>query len=174
MTQIAGPSVNARPPRRNRRITRRCRRTNNSLIQLALVCCLAHSFTTDLIEIAGAESVTHGIDELRVPMTVAELQASAPDLVLIVSASPISEDDRRDARALIGDGPEIAFMVFDRKHFWLRRAVETARQLRERLQPLVRGPLLDPSGVTPLDVRPVDATRLAPAPGTRPRAPVYP
>ncbi len=133
-----------------------------------------HSFTTDLIEIAGAESVTHGSDELRVPLTVAELQATEPDLVLIVSAIPISEDDRRDARALIGDGPEIAFMVFDRKHFWLRRAVETARQLRERVQPLVRGPLLDPSGVTPLDVRPVDATRLAPTPGARPRAPVYP
>jgi hypothetical protein len=56
----------------------RCRRTKNSLIQLALVCCLAHSFTTDLIEIAGAESVTHGIDELRGPMTVAELPGTGP------------------------------------------------------------------------------------------------
>lgn len=110
-----------------------------------------HSFSTDLVEIAGAESVTHGSDELRIPMTAAELLAAAPDLVLVTSASPMSEDDRRGVRALIGDGPEIAFMEFDRKHFWLRSAVEIARQLRELVQPLVRGPLRNASAARLLD-----------------------
>lgn len=110
-----------------------------------------HSFSTDLVEIAGAESVTHGSDELRIPMTAAELLAAAPDLVVVTSASPMSEHDRRGVTALIGDGPEIAFMEFDRKHFWLRSAVEIARQLRELVQPLVRGPLRNASAARLLD-----------------------
>ncbi len=36
-------------------------------------------------------------------------------------------------------------MAFDPEHFWLHDAVDTARQLRELVQPLVRGRLpVDP------------------------------
>lgn len=101
-----------------------------------------HSFTTDLIEIAGAESVTHGNDDLRVPMSLAELLSASPDLVLVTSPAPISEAEQRRVRKLLGDAPEVAFMAFDRQHFWLQDAVETARRMRELVQPLVRGRLL--------------------------------
>lgn len=112
-----------------------------------------HSFTTDLIEIAGAESVTHGNDDLRVSMSPAELLAAAPDLVLVTSPAPMSEAERRQVRELLGDGPEVAYMAFDRQHFWLHDAVDTARQMRELVQPLVRGRL----GPRPADVDPEPA-----------------
>ena len=113
-----------------------------------------HSFITDLIEIAGAESVTHGIDDLRVPMTPAELLAAAPDLVLVTRSTPISEAERRKVRAMLGAGPEVAFMAFDHQHFWLRSAVETARRLRELVQPLIHRRLPN--------APPVDTSRVAP------------
>ena len=105
-----------------------------------------HSFITDLIEIAGAESVTHGNDDLRVSMGRAELLAAAPDLVLVTSAEPMSEAERRQLRELLSDGPEVAFVAFDRQDFWLHDALDTARQIRELVQPLVRGRLPDPRG----------------------------
>ena len=115
-----------------------------------------HSFTTDLIEIAGAESVTHGNDDRRVPMSPAELLAAAPDLVVVTSSAPMPEGERRRVRQLLGDGHEVAFMVFDRQNFWLRRAVDTAREMRDLVQPLVRGRLPNTA--------PVDTTRVAPRP----------
>jgi ABC-type Fe3+-hydroxamate transport system substrate-binding protein len=102
-----------------------------------------HSFITDLIEIAGAESVTHGNDDPRVAMSAAQLLATGPELLLVMTSAPLSEAERRTLRAMLGDGPEITFMVFDREHFWLRRAVEIAMQVREFVAPLVRGRLLD-------------------------------
>jgi len=100
-----------------------------------------HSFTTDLIEIAGAESVTHGSEERRIAMTPAELLATAPDLVLVIQPSRLSAAEERDVRAMLGGARQIAFLAFDRQRFWLRHAVETARLVRDRVQPLVAGRL---------------------------------
>jgi ABC-type hemin transport system substrate-binding protein len=101
-----------------------------------------HSFTTDLIEIAGAESVTHGSEERRIAMTPGELRATAPDLVIVIQATRLSAEMQRSIRERLGDSLEIAFLTFDRQRFWLRHAVETARIVRDPIQPLVAGRLL--------------------------------
>lgn len=103
-----------------------------------------HSFTTDLIEIAGAESVTHGREERRIAMTPAELRATAPDLVLVIQPTRLSAAEQRSVRDMLGDVREVAFLTFDRQRFWLRHAVETARLVRDRVQPLVAGRLPAP------------------------------
>ena len=100
-----------------------------------------HSFTTDLIEIAGAESVTHGREERRIAMTPAELRATGPDLVLVIQPTRLSAAEQRSVRGMLGDVREVAFLTFDRQRFWLRHAVETARLVRDRVQPLVAGRL---------------------------------
>ena len=100
-----------------------------------------HSFTTDLIEITGAESVTHGGDAFRVPMTPSELVAAAPDLVLVISATALSDAERSEARSLLDGVSPVAFMAFDQQHVWLYGAIDVARHLRELVRPLVRGPL---------------------------------
>ncbi len=70
-----------------------------------------------------------------------------PSFIVTSSRSRLRLDDvhHRQLRELLGGGPEVAFMAFDREHFWLHDAVETARQLRDLVQPLVRGRLpVDP------------------------------
>jgi hypothetical protein len=97
-----------------------------------------HSFTTDLIEIAGAESVTHDNEDSRIPMTRAELVRAAPDLVLITTPDPVPESERRVVRTLLGEDFEIAFLAFEPQSFWLRAGIETARQVRALVEPLAQ------------------------------------
>lgn len=105
-----------------------------------------HSFLTDLIEVAGAESVTHGNHDLEIPMSAVEILATAPDLIVVISSLPMSEVERSQATLILGAGPKIAFMVFDHRHFWLRSATQRAREMRDLIQPLVGGRL---QGVVP-------------------------
>ena len=97
-----------------------------------------HSFTTNLIEIAGAESVTHGSEERRVPMTPAQLLDTAPDLVLVVRASEFAASERRAVREALAEAPRLAFLVYDADRFPVRDAPGAARRLRELVAPLSR------------------------------------
>lgn len=96
-----------------------------------------HSFTTDLIEIAGAESVTHGTSQLRIAVTREELRDLTPDLVVVVSREPLSEHERIRARAQL-DEHRIAFLDFDPETLWLHGATEAASALRALVEPLAR------------------------------------
>ena len=102
-----------------------------------------HSFITDLIEIAGGESVTHGNHDLRVPMSRAELLATAPDLVVVISSSAMSDLERRQATELLG-APEVGYLGYltlDSRRFWLRSGLERAQEMRDLVEPLVAGRL---------------------------------
>jgi hypothetical protein len=98
-----------------------------------------HSFVTDLIEIAGAENVNHGVDEPHVLMTKAELAGLAPELVLVTSAREIPLPEKRAFRSDMKGIGRIEFLVLEDEMMWLRDASETARRLRR----LVRETLND-------------------------------
>ncbi len=90
-----------------------------------------HSFASDLLEIAGAESATHGRDEHRIPADATSLRALAPDvLVLMLTESSRIERARGWLPAEI---PVFAFPdPTDR--FWAEESpAATARRLREAL-----------------------------------------
>ncbi len=97
-----------------------------------------HSFATDLIEIAGGRSVTHEIEERRIPTTVGQLLDTAPDVVLVTSPLPPSPPERERAQALLGGASRLAFFAFDSERFWVRDAVEVARRLRALVEPISR------------------------------------
>lgn len=97
-----------------------------------------HSFTTNLIEIAGAESVTHGSEERRIPMSAAQLLETRPDLVLVVSASGLSRSERRTLRETLAELPRVAFLAFDADRFPVRDALYAVKRLRELVEPLSR------------------------------------
>jgi iron complex transport system substrate-binding protein len=89
-----------------------------------------HSFVTDLIEVAGGESLTHGSHEARIPASAEELAAKAPDRVLVIRAEAPSEEERRLAREVLDGLPPPTFVVFDPERAWLHDAERIALQLR--------------------------------------------
>jgi ABC-type Fe3+-hydroxamate transport system substrate-binding protein len=95
-----------------------------------------HSFATDLIEIAGGSSVTHGGEERLVRMSAEELVAAGPDLVLVILATELPVDEREAVRAALPDGLRVGFFAFDADRFWVRDAVGTAARLRAVVEPL--------------------------------------
>lgn len=107
-----------------------------------LVVAGGHSFATDLVEIAGAENVTHGSHEPRIPMSAAELVALEPELVLVVATREIPERERQALRESLRGVSRLAFVRFDHRHIWLRGSVSVARRIREIVS-------ADPSPSTP-------------------------
>lgn len=103
-----------------------------------LVVAGGHSFTTDLIELAGGSSVTHALEEPKTPMSVAQLIATAPDLLLVVSASALSEREQEAVRLELRDAPRLGFFVFDADRFWVRDGIDAVRRLRALVEPLSR------------------------------------
>jgi iron complex transport system substrate-binding protein len=95
-----------------------------------------HSFVTDLIEIAGGRSVTHGGAEQRIAFGAEQLKAFAPDLLLVVSPNEISEKERPAIQQTLPAGYRIAFFSFDAERFWTGEAIEAARRLRAVIEPL--------------------------------------
>lgn len=90
-----------------------------------------HSFATDLIEIAGGTSVTHGGEDVRRVVAPPQLAALAPDLLLYVSArAPTDVEQAAIRRALPADYP-VAFLAFDAETAWMDGSVEAAGHLRE-------------------------------------------
>ena len=95
-----------------------------------------HSFITDLIEIAGASSVTHGGAELRISMSSDRLRGFAPDLLLVVSPDPLSESERDAIQQALPAAYRVEFFAFDAEHQWMHEAVAAARRLRAMIEPL--------------------------------------
>ncbi len=89
-----------------------------------------HSFETDLIEIAGGTSVTHGGDELRIAMTPERWDELSPDLVLVTTLEEASLAGKSAARARIPDRYRVEFFAFDRESFWLEEPEHDAERLR--------------------------------------------
>jgi ABC-type Fe3+-hydroxamate transport system substrate-binding protein len=97
-----------------------------------------HSFETDLIEIAGGSSLTHGGSEPRLRVTLDELAQYGADLVLVVSASELAPSEQQAAHDRLPPGVRLAFFPLDRDSFWLRDPTEQAQQLRAVIEPLSR------------------------------------
>ena len=98
-----------------------------------------HSFVTDLIELAGGESVSHGTEEPKLSWSPAELAAAAPELLVVVTAQPPSPEERERAARLSGPSLPVEFLVLDAERDWLREALPAARRLRAWIDEL-RGP----------------------------------
>jgi ABC-type Fe3+-hydroxamate transport system substrate-binding protein len=97
-----------------------------------------HSFLTDLIEIAGARSVTHEGAEVRLPVESERLKAFAPDLLLVSTPGELTGDQRRALEQKLPGGYRVEFLVFDPDRVWTQEVVETARRLRALIEPLTR------------------------------------
>lgn len=92
-----------------------------------------HSFLTELVEIAGAENLTHGTQQREVPTDLPALVVAAPDLVLVASVEgPGPELPRALAGARIGSLRFEAWPI-DASRFWVQSAVPAARALRARV-----------------------------------------
>ena len=78
-----------------------------------------HSFATDLIEIAGGNSVTHGGEEYRLAPDSKTWQHLAPELVLVLSREPLSSTQQERARMALPPEYPILFFPFDPNRFLL-------------------------------------------------------
>ena len=106
-----------------------------------LVVAGGHSFVTDLVEMAGAESVTHGREEVRIPMSAEQLLGLRPDLVLVVGAAQPSEVERNALRRALDPTTRIAALDFDPDTLWLHDAPAILRQLRSLVVSTADAPL---------------------------------
>ncbi len=89
-----------------------------------------HSFETDLIEIAGGSSLTHGGEDVRLPIDAAGLARFAPDLVLVMTPRPLAPAEQDRALRFVGDAAPVEFFDFDREGFWLAEPARDAKRLR--------------------------------------------
>ncbi len=92
-----------------------------------------HSFETDLIEIAGGSSITHGSDDNRRPIDPAGLARLAPDLVVVMTAQPLGPADEDRVLRLVGDLAPVSFFQFSPETFWLDEPAREAARLRESI-----------------------------------------
>ncbi|MBK7948327.1 MAG: ABC transporter substrate-binding protein [Deltaproteobacteria bacterium] len=90
-----------------------------------------HSFETDLIEIAGATSLTHGADDERRPIDRDGLAALKPDLVLVMTGSALTSEQRERVLDLTYGIAPVHDFEFARETFWLDEPVREATRLRE-------------------------------------------
>ena len=89
-----------------------------------------HSFETDLIEIAGGTSVTHGGDESRLSIEEDRWPELTADLILVVTRRERTLAERGAALEVLPTDIPVDFFVFDNERFWLHDAEETAQRLR--------------------------------------------
>ncbi len=92
-----------------------------------------HSFATDLIEIAGGASVTHGGEEQTIHLADMDWQRLAPDLVLVLTREDLESSQRSALRGALPPGYPVIFFPFDAELFWLDSPAETASRLQEVL-----------------------------------------
>jgi len=104
-----------------------------------------HSFGSDLIEIAGATSVSHGGEDLERVVTLEQLSALDPDLLLFVSETALPSSRRREAREALPAALPLEFFVFDAGLLWMVESADAARQLRALVEPFARDALAAPS-----------------------------
>jgi len=89
-----------------------------------------HSFATDLIELAGGESVTHGTEEPRLVWSPGAFAQAGVELVVVVVPQAASAQHRERARSLFGSAVPVEFLVFEAERDWLTGALPAARKLR--------------------------------------------
>jgi ABC-type hemin transport system substrate-binding protein len=89
-----------------------------------------HSFLTDLIELAGGESVTHGTEEPRLAWSPGAFAQAGVELVVVVVPQAASMQHRERARSLFGSGVPVEFLVFDPELDLLTGALPATRKLR--------------------------------------------
>ena len=92
-----------------------------------------HSFETDLIEIAGATSLTHGEEDTRTESTLAGIRAWAPDLLLVTSNDPLGETEAETIRDALPAEIPVAYFAFDRELFWLDHPEKDVMRLHKLL-----------------------------------------
>jgi iron complex transport system substrate-binding protein len=110
-----------------------------ALVQLdPLVAAGGHSFETDLIEVAGGSSITHGGEEPRLELGFDELLALRPDLLLVVSPEEATPARRRAALERLPSELRIGFYSMGPEDFWLGDPAEAARRLRALIEPIAR------------------------------------
>jgi ABC-type hemin transport system substrate-binding protein len=94
----------------------------------------AHSFATDLIELAGGTSTAHDhVQPLRAA-TLAQLATASPDLVLVVSPQALAEPAREAARTALAGVAPVAFFALDPQRFWVRDGGDAVRRLRALIE----------------------------------------
>lgn len=94
-----------------------------------LVIAGGHSFETDLIEIAGGTSLTHGSDDVRRPIDREALARLDPDLILVMT-TPEPEPARQERIALeLGEHAPVVFFPFPTEGFWLDEPERIAARL---------------------------------------------
>jgi ABC-type Fe3+-hydroxamate transport system substrate-binding protein len=89
-----------------------------------------HSFVTDLIELAGGESVGHGTEQPRLAWSADELARAEPELIVVVTPKAASPVERELASRLAEPGRALEFLVLDAEREWLTGAVPAARRLQ--------------------------------------------
>ncbi len=93
-----------------------------------LVIAGGHSFASDLIQLAGGESVSHGTEDPTLSWSAVELARAQPELVVIVTALPPSPAERE--RGSHHFGLPVEFLVLDAERDWLTAALPAARRLQ--------------------------------------------
>ncbi len=96
-----------------------------------------HSFMSDLIEVAGAESLTHANEVPRLPARVDEIRAASPELV-VVALTPLPD---RAARATVESWfapTPVAFLALEPEALWLDGALDAATELAQRIETQIR------------------------------------
>ena len=97
-----------------------------------------HSFETDLIEIAGASSLTHGGSDNRQPIDRENLAKRTPDLVVVMTDGELAPADQDRALEFVGQIAPVVFFPYARETFWLEEPARDAARLRESIVALER------------------------------------
>lgn len=97
-----------------------------------------HSFETDLIEIAGGQSVTHGGEESRLEMKPEAWAAHAPDLALVMTSKTLTADERLVALDALPLDVRVKFFRVDADRFWLEEPEADAARLRAVIKSFAR------------------------------------
>ena len=97
-----------------------------------------HSFETDLIEIAGASSLTHGGSDIRQPIDRENLAKRTPDLVVVMTDGEIAPADQDRALEFVGEIAPVLFFPYARETFWLEEPARDAARLRKSIVALER------------------------------------
>jgi iron complex transport system substrate-binding protein len=101
-----------------------------------------HSFVTDLIELAGGESVSHGTEEPRLQWSPEAIARARPGLALLVLGRTPSPQERERASRLLPAAVRIEVLALDTERFWLEEPAPVVERVRAWLDPL-RGPEIE-------------------------------
>ena len=100
-----------------------------------LVLAGGHSFVSDLVETAGAETLTHGDEVARVPGRVDEIRTAAPELVLVATPALPSETQQTVVRGWF-EPVSVAFLPIVTDDLWLAGSLDAAIALQDLVDAL--------------------------------------